>query len=239
MEDVIYLKNGAVLRGTITQNIPGKFIRIESQNQEATLVRWDEVDKVASEPRKSSSGSSRSSASSGRSKASDSGSSSGARNSGRSGGLSLQSDVDAGYRGLVETGVELGVSGLALDRFKLNVINGYQFVPVLITGFGVGMRYYYSSWANRGSVSFPMFLDLRAVFLESRFTPYASFGIGYTLNSRFRGVGLYLSPNLGVRYYINDRLGLNFGLGYEVQRFGSSILRLYSNAISLNAGFSF
>lgn len=126
----------------MTQNIPGKFIRIESQNQEATLVRWDEVDKVASEQRKSSSGGSRSSASSGGSKVSDSGRSSGARNNGRSGGLSLQSDVDAGYRGLVETGVELGVSGLAPDRFKLNVINGYQFVPVLITGFGVGMRYY-------------------------------------------------------------------------------------------------
>ncbi|MCX7768532.1 MAG: hypothetical protein N2110_05875 [Flavobacteriales bacterium] len=143
---------------------------------------------------------------------------------------------EQGYRGLIEAGVEFGVSFWATDRFKLNVINGYQFIPYLITSGGIGLRYFFGS----NSVSFPIFLDLRGVFLETRVRPTAAFGIGYTLNSRFKGVGLYLYPQIGARYYLNDRMGLNLGLGYEVQRLGTGgILRLYSNAISINLGFSF
>lgn len=65
MEDVIYLKDGRVLRGNISQNIPGKFVRIETNDDQSVMLKWDEVDRVTSEPVKKSSSRTASSASSG------------------------------------------------------------------------------------------------------------------------------------------------------------------------------
>lgn len=247
MEDVIYLKDGRVLRGNISQNIPGKFVRIETNDDQSVMLKWDEVDRVASEPVKksssrtassASSGSSgRNSGSSGRNLSSDNRSGAGGVNRGGS-SVALATDFEPGYKGLVETGYDFGVSW-SPNQFKINVINSYQFIPILITGIGLGTRISYSNVIDRFSFSFPLFADLRAVILEGRFTPYVATGLGTSFNSKFKSLGFFANPGLGVRYWLNDRMGLNFGLNYEVTRRSAGILVLKSEAFGLTVGLNF
>lgn len=247
-EDVIYLKDGRVLRGNISQNIPGKFVRIETNDDQSVMLKWDEVDRVASEPVKksnsrsqssSSSGSSgRNSGSSGRNSSSDNRSGGGGGNRGGGSSVALATDFEPGYKGLVETGYDFGVSW-SPNQFKINVINSYQFIPILITGIGLGTRISYSNVIDRFGFSFPLFVDLRAVILEGRFTPYVATGLGTSFNSKFKSLGFFANPGLGVRYWLNDRMGLNFGLNYEVTRRSAGILVLKSEAFGLTMGLNF
>jgi hypothetical protein len=247
----VYLKDGRILRGTISQNIPGKFVRIDTHDDQSVMLKWDEVDRVATESvKKSSSGRASTSSTSVSSGSSSGGSarSKGYRSSGSSrsssSSVALATNFDPGYKLLLETGYDFGV-GLSRNRFKLNVINSYQFIPILITGIGVGTRIKVFKIFDETSVdfSFPLFVDLRAVILEGRFSPYVSTGLGTSLSEKFKSLGFFANPGLGVRYWLNDRLGLNFGLNYEVTRrstrtiIGNFVTK--SEAVGLTFGVNF
>lgn len=49
MEDVIYLKNGGILRGEIIEEVDNKILRIKTAGRNVLVVRLEEVEKITSE----------------------------------------------------------------------------------------------------------------------------------------------------------------------------------------------
>ncbi|MCF8374417.1 MAG: hypothetical protein K9H64_22540 [Bacteroidales bacterium] len=48
-QDVLYLKNGSIIHGTILEQIPGKTIKIETTDNNIFVFQMDEVEKIAKE----------------------------------------------------------------------------------------------------------------------------------------------------------------------------------------------
>ena len=111
LQDVVYLKNGSIIRGIIIEQVPNLSIKIQTIDRNVFVFKMDEIEKLTKEPYLGK----------------DSNSSSGK-------GTGLKS----GYKGIVETGYGYVDS---YDRFFLNFINSYQFNPYFSLGLGVGYRY--------------------------------------------------------------------------------------------------
>lgn len=68
----------------------------------------------------------------------------------------------------------------------------------------------------------PMFLDMRANFINGPITPFFSFGAGYSipLDESFPHEnvgGVLINPALGAKFFISKSTALNFTLGYRFQ----------------------
>ena len=213
-QDVVYLKNGSIIRGVIIEQIPNKSIKIETADRNIFVYQMDEIEKLTKELRQGK------------------------------GGSSLDnSGLQSGYKGIVESGYLVGVGYYGMDRFKLNIINGYQINPYFSLGFGTGLRYYY--YLDATTTAIPVFADFRVNFLDRKFSPYLSLGVGYSfrLTGGFEGLGMLFSPTVGFSVKISRRNALNVGFGYERQ--GMEFYSSYysdsqnSSAIGFNVGISF
>ena len=50
LEDVVYLKDGTIVRGTIIEQIPGESLKIQTQGGSVFLYTLDEIAKIVKEP---------------------------------------------------------------------------------------------------------------------------------------------------------------------------------------------
>jgi len=116
-----------------------------------------------------------------------------------------------------------------INRLKFNVVGNYQFNPYVSVGVGLGMRYYYDA----DFFIFPMFYDMRVRLFDKPFSPYFSIGAGYSLGTEGGPIGLYLNPELGVSYRINNKVNIHFTLGYEMQN------KVYSNNLLYSTIYNF
>jgi hypothetical protein len=117
-QDVVYLKNGSIIRGTIIEQVPNKSIKIETADRSVFVYQMDEIEKLTKEVIQ-----------------------------GKSGGSLSNSGLQSGYKGIVELGYQIGTGDYGMDRLKLNIINGYQINPYFSLGFGTGLRYYFDAEA--------------------------------------------------------------------------------------------
>lgn len=117
-QDVVYLKNGSIIRGVIIEQIPNTSIKVETTDKSVFVYQMDEIEKLTKEPyvRKTSF---------------------------KPNGIGLKK----GYKGITELGFEIGAGVFGLDRLKVSVINGYQVNPFFSLGLGTGLRYYFDAKA--------------------------------------------------------------------------------------------
>lgn len=117
-QDVVYLKNGSIIRGVIIENVPNKSIKIETADKSVFVFQMNEIEKLVKEKIEESS--------------SDSYNNSG---------------LNSGYKGTIELGYQIGTGDYGMDRVKLDMINAYQFNPYFSLGLGTGFRYYFDAEA--------------------------------------------------------------------------------------------
>jgi hypothetical protein len=48
-EEVVYLKNGSIIRGTIIEQIPNKSLKIQTKDRSVFVYSMDEIEKIAKE----------------------------------------------------------------------------------------------------------------------------------------------------------------------------------------------
>ena len=98
---------------------------------------------------------------------------------------------------------------LSKSFFGITTIHGYQINKTFLVGGGTGVSFY------NGGTLVPLFADVRYRFAINKFTPYL-FGDGGLL---FGGgeTRLFVNGGGGVRYTIDDRLGIHFGTGLWIQ----------------------
>jgi len=113
-KDVVYLKNGSIIRGTIIEQVPNESIKIETADRSVFVYQMDEIEKLKKKAIQ-----------------------------GKSGGSHSNSGLQSGYKGIVELGNEINIGDYGIDRLKLNIIYGYQINPYFYLGFGTGFRFYH------------------------------------------------------------------------------------------------
>lgn len=213
-QDVVYLKNGSIIRGTIIEQVPNKSIKIETADRSVFVYQIDEIEKLTKEPIQ-----------------------------GKSGGSLSNSGLQSSYKGIVELGYQIGAGYYGMDRLKLNIINGYQINPYFSLGFGTGLRYYFDAEAalipvfadfraNFMNNKISPYLSLGVGYSFDATNDFA--GVGFLLNPTV-GVSFKVSDksamNVGLGYEMQK---IDYYGGYSYYSRSEN-----SGAISINVGISF
>lgn len=120
-----------------------------------------------------------------------------------------------GYRGSVELGYTVGFEENN-GHVEFNTVHGYQIIPYVFVGGGVGAHYYHGA----EKIAIPIFTAVRSNFMDRKISPFVELRIGY---SPYDIKGLYVSPSTGCRFGIKKNLGVNLSLGYTYQDYNSVI----------------
>ena len=249
-EDIVYFKNGSIIRGIILEQIPNESLKIQTRDENLFVFKMDEVEKIVKELRKSKEPEESQyqqyqqqyqPKEQPRSKAHSS------------------FNKPKGYMGLLELDGGLGVGTWSATRAGLSIINGYRAVPQFALGFGVGLQLFSYSInpkynADNGNkpytdIAIPFFLHLRSDFLKMKVSPYAAFNIGYNLRvtTGFFG-GIFMEPTLGIGFNIGENSRMNIGLAAAINRVKYIVYYDYGGyyegkamgyALNLKVGFSF
>ncbi|MDO9580283.1 MAG: hypothetical protein Q7J06_06905 [Bacteroidales bacterium] len=111
-------------------------------------------------------------------------------------------------------GIGLGDVSVPYSKsfFGFTTIHGYQINESFVVGGGTGVSFY------NGGTFIPVFADVRYRFLIkiNTFTPYL-FGDGGFLINTTGGMKMFINGGAGVRYTINNQIGINFGTGLWIQ----------------------
>jgi hypothetical protein len=116
-QDVVYLKNGSVIRGVIIEQIPNKSIKIETADRNLFVYSMEDIEKLTKE-----------------------------KSVIKTDKLNNKG-LKSGYTGLINFGYGLGVGDFGMDRLSFNFINGGQINPYFMAGAGFGLRYYFDAEA--------------------------------------------------------------------------------------------
>ena len=191
VQEVVYLKNGSVIRGTIIEQVPNVSLKIQTNDGNIFAYKMSEVAKITKEETSSN------------------------RIHSSSSSLLSSFELDGrgpeiGYRGFVDLGCTIGIGKLCEWRIELNTVHGYQFMPYLFAGLGVGVHYYFNP-----AVSVPIFADIRSDILNNSISPFVEMRVGY---SPFKAKGFYFNPSLGCRFTMRGINAINTSIGYSMLR---------------------
>ena len=228
-EDVVYLKNGSVIRGIIIEQVPNESLKIQTRDGNLFVYNFADIQKMAKEmpayEQKSYSSS------------------------------TVYKNVNQipqktfnkpkGYFGLVELGFAPSVNSYETLRISATVINGYRVLPQFAVGVGVGLQGYALDF---GEMTIPIFAHLRSDFLNRSASPFVAFNIGYNLSvlGGYYG-GLMMEPSLGASFNVGSKYRMTAGLGFAVDRvqgylysyYGSYLIKDWAFALNIKIGFSF
>ena len=229
VKEVVYLKNGSIIKGMIIEEIPNKSLKIETSDGSIFVCDIKDVEKITKE-RVSSSSTSRNT---NRRVTSVSTSTSWSSTD-----LGDKLDIK-GYKGFVDLGYTAGVGDYGTGRVELTTSHGYQFNSYLFVGGGTGFQYYHEA----ETFTMPIFADIRANFMKGPIVPFVGFKAGYTfdLSEDAGGLGCYLSPSAGVKLAVSSGVALNLSVGYTAQMVNidyEDYSGYYSGHVTLN-GVSF
>lgn len=209
-EDVVYLRNGNVYRGTIIEEVEGEYLRIRLNDGGVFACEYDQIDRIAEEEKQ-------------------------ANNFVRkpktieSGTKLYKSLPSKGYRGFVDVGYTFATGDWGLYRYGFSTSHGYQVCPYFFAGVGAGMYVYqrYNSnnnWHNSvhtvgqgDPMSIPIFAHLRSEFVDSWITPYVDAKVGYSI---FDKAGFYSTISAGARVALKisgRKVAFSLGAGYDMQ----------------------
>lgn len=213
--EVVYLKNGSVIKGVIIEQVPNVSLKIKTSDGSLIICQMNDVEKITKEERYT------------RDYRKDVNNRKAARNTLK------------GYKGFVDVGYIADLSDYNADKVEISTSHGYQFNNYFYVGGGVAVDFY----TDADLIAAPIFVDFRANFINKKITPFADIKTGYSVGDVegvyvATGVGVRFSLkgkkalNLKLEYnyqqydyyyrgyYINfddtlDLEGLGFKVGFE------------------------
>ena len=192
VDEVVYLKNGSIVRGVIVEQVPNKSLKIQTADGNLFVFDMDKVERITKEPR------------------------------GRRGrGYAEQQYVDESANrlgrpmGMVQF---FGVGYQELDSYyddgaaylNYHFIYGYQFVGRFFVGGGIGMEHMAGdALPDSYNLRVPLFAAFKVNFTKTRVSPFVQLDAGYHFNTDdYIEDGAFLQPKLGV----------DFNLGWSKRR---------------------
>ncbi len=197
--DVVILKNGSVVTGTIINEIPNEEITIRALNGAVYTYPMVEVNKIQRTAPVTP--------------AANSGAAIATDYNDAASGFWCAVDLMGGY---TFHGDAAGNENAVPVEF--DAVAGYRFNEYLKVGLGLGARYYINSDHLRYRSmewSMPLFLNLRGNFISSelrRVTPFWSMDAGVAF-----GDGAMVRPTIGLRFGDFRRSSFTMALGYQGQ----------------------
>lgn len=192
-EDVVYLKNGSVIRGMIIEQIPNETIKIKTADNNLFVFEFEQIKKITKEE-----------------------TSTGINENGnkeRTGNGELKY---RGFESLMDVYLALEMEE-GNPLMGMNITAGYRFFPQLFIGAGAGLELY-----PDGNMV-PVFFNARTDFVPAKATPFFSINVGYafgwvedTDGSDWGGV--FYEPGIGVRFNISKNFGFNLSSTLKFQR---------------------
>ena len=202
-EDVVYLKNGSIIRGTIVEQILGESLKIELLGGSIFVFQQSEIDSIKKET---------------------------ALNQKSARAKHDYFRKDKGYRNMSEMSLICGFGtndnyyyGYNPNDygFSLQTVNGYQWSRWIYTGVGIGI----DRFITYKQTFAPFYFRASSEFLKKRITPYAFADIGYVhmlqsrgyddfTNNKNRG-GLYFASGGGVRFYTRSHTSVSLSVSYR------------------------
>lgn len=190
LTEVLYLKNGSIIRGTIIEQVPNESIKIQTSDGSIFAYPMVDVLKITKEQ---------------------------AINNYSNNNVSFQRTMfrnnyaaQRGYKGFADFGGGFGVNYWAGGFVGLATSHGYQFNPYIFLGAGVGFNY---DFGNK-SIFIPVFADFRYNVLNSNITPIFGTKIGYSV---YDGQGVFFNPSIGCRFGLSKSFALNLTFNYGLQ----------------------
>ncbi|MBK7147341.1 MAG: hypothetical protein IPH78_00635 [Bacteroidetes bacterium] len=205
LEDVVYLKNGSIIRGSLKSAATENPLRIELLGGSLFVFQQSEIDSIKKE------------------------------NVLKRNQKALSKNYfrkDRGYRHITEFGFIYGTdlkpvqtpyyNGYQRDDFGVSIhtINGYQVWPYLYVGAGLGI----DRFVNYQQTFSPFYMRLASEFLKKRATPYVFADLGYShlwkqksdewVTYQNKG-GLYVAVGGGVRIYTQSRASVLLSASYR------------------------
>lgn len=115
LQEVVYLKNGSVVRGVIIEQIPGKSLKVQTADGSIFAYDMADVEKMTKEkniyaPKYES--------------------------------KQDVNSIKSGYKGFVDFGYIFDLSNYDAEKLEFMTSHGYQINPYLYFGVGLGLHYY-------------------------------------------------------------------------------------------------
>lgn len=190
--NVLYLKNGSIIRGTILEANPDGNVKIQTADGSIFVYSMAEVEKITNEASTA--------------------------NSNTNNQQPLVSSFEMKKRGYVGS-VELGALKYSDDGallFSGHVLNGYLIIPNLSISIGAGVE------KGKNIVMVPLYMDVRTYLLRTKNTPFLSFAGGFSMYgedfSLFNSMGAMAQVIAGGQFMFKRNLGINLSVGYRMQR---------------------
>jgi len=178
-QDVVYLKNGSVIKGSLIEMIPNQSIKVQTADGSLFVYQMSEVDRIERDTN----------AKSKQSIDED----------------DFEGDyLERGFRGLIDLGAHFGFDN-AEDIYQISAAftGGYQINRMLFVGAGVAPTLnLWEEYDDEVETEFwlPIYSAIRLDFINKKVTPFIDGRIGYFLNTEDMGYsGLYVYAGAGVR----------------------------------------
>lgn len=227
-EDVVYLKNGSVIRGYVVEHVPNSVVKIETSEGNIHKFYLDEVERIEFTPHQ-------------RPKVEN---------------PSFIADggdfLKKGFRAFVEGAVDVQVDEDTYDGYNgyvsLPLTVGYQVNRFLFVGAGIAPGisansnryyydvyydyyddYYYGRTAYDSHFVMPIYGALRVDFVNAKVSPFLDLRAGYGVTDYSRGA--YASVAVGCRI---NHINLSMGYSYQDRKDYDNF-----NHVSFRVGYEF
>lgn len=197
LQDVVYLLNGSVVRGTLIEQVPN--VKIRTADGSLWVFKQEEIDKITSEPMQQEQSPQLEYDAPQFDDTQNSDSRRVRSYRGLSNGIRIFADVAINSRTSFYTCSSFGYSGSF----------GTQMTPNFYAGLGLSAQIYIDYWYyglyNEGKpelyAQLPLFADLRYDVFPSKVSPFVAVRTGYavSLDEVNDFSGFYLNPSLGIR----------------------------------------
>ena len=173
-KEVVYLKNGSIIKGDIVEIIPNKTLTVETADGSTFVCNYDDIDKIAREKSENNEVIAK--------KSED----------------NNLSPLVRGYSGQISSATLIGENEtIGLD---FSAIHGFRFNPKLFIGLGSGIRYCINDWKDM--ITIPVFANFRYDILNRKISPFIALNSGAAFNiGDSEGTGFYGSFDIGCRFH--------------------------------------
>lgn len=183
--EVVYLKNGSVIKGVIIEQVPNVSLKIKTDDGSLIICQMNDVEKIIKEERYT------------RDYRTDIDNRKAARNTLK------------GYKGFVDFGYIADLSDYDANKVEISTSHGYQFNNYFYLGGGVAADFY----TDADLIAVPIFVDFRANFINKKVTPFADIKTGYSVGDvegAYVSTGIGVRFSLKGKKAINLKLEYNY-----------------------------
>jgi hypothetical protein len=194
MEEVVYLKNGSVIRGIIIEQIPNRTIKIQTADGNLFVYDVDEIEKLTKEPAIRS------------------------RNVMERNRLQPAMPIEPEEKRIGQFSVMIQYVGFTIQNIEsmsdvayleTSFVCGYRYRDFLFVGGGFGLEHMFGDFYDTYRFRVPVFATVRLNVNHNRVSPYFQFDVGARSNG-----GNYFEDG----FFFHPKVGLDFALGARRQR---------------------